>query len=107
MKLKVWVTLALVVLCCALPSFAQQQKEMSAEEKAMMDAWMKYATPGEAHKMLGNMVGTFDTKVTSWMQPGEPPMVSTGVSENKWVLGGRYIQQSFTGSFMGQPFEGI
>ena len=107
MRLKIWVTLALVLVVCTLPVVAQQQKEMSAEEKAMMDAWQKYATQSEGHKMLNHMVGTFDAKVTSFMQPGAPPAVSTGVSENKWVLGGRYIEQTFTGSFMGMPFQGI
>lgn len=85
----------------------KQQPQMSEQEKAMMAAWQKYMTPGDAHKLLGSMVGTFDTKVSSWMAPGAPPMVSTGVSQNQWVLGGRYLQENFSGTFMGQPFQGI
>ena len=41
------------------------------------------------------------------MAPGAPPEQSTGTSENTWALGGRYVQQTFHGSMMGQPFEGI
>lgn len=108
MKLKLWVAFALVVVCCALPALAQEQQgQMSPEQKAMMEAWQKYATPGEGQKMLAGMVGKFTTKVTMWMQPGAPPMNSTGSSDNQWVLGNRYVQEKATGTFMGKPFHGI
>ena len=79
----------------------------AADQKAMMDAWMKVATPGEAHKWLDPMVGTWDAKITMWMAPGAPPQESTGTSENKWVLGGRFVEQRYDGTFMGQPFSGV
>lgn len=79
----------------------------AADEKAMMEAWMKVATPNEHHKALAPMVGTFDVKVRSWMTPGAPVAESVGVSESSWVLGGRYVQMSFKGNFMGMPFEGM
>ena len=69
--------LALLVVFVAFSATAQQQ-EMSAQEKAMMEAWMKSMTPGPAHKTLDGMVGTWDTKVKSWMNPTTPPMESTG-----------------------------
>ena len=77
------------------------------DDKAMMDAWMKVATPGEGHKWLEPVVGTWDAKITMWMAPGAPPQESTGTSENKWVLGGRFVEQRYEGNFMGQPFSGI
>jgi uncharacterized protein DUF1579 len=109
MKLKVCVALALVLVCLAVPAFAQEQKQpqMSAQEKAMMDAWMKFATPGEGHKLLDHMVGSWDAKVTMWQAPGAPPQVSTATSEAKWVLGNRYVEESVNGTFMGMPFQGI
>jgi hypothetical protein len=79
----------------------------AADEKAMMDAWMKVATPNENHKALAPFVGTFDVKVRSWMAPGAPVVESTGVAESNWALGGRYVQMNFKSSFMGMPFEGI
>lgn len=80
---------------------------MSAEDKAMMDAWMKASTPGDHHKKLAGLEGTWNTNVKMWMKPGAPPEESTGTSENKMVLGGRYLQQSYSGSMMGGPFNGI
>ncbi|HSP16603.1 MAG TPA: DUF1579 domain-containing protein [Thermoanaerobaculia bacterium] len=110
MKLKVWLALSLVIVCCALPALAQEQKQppqMSAQEKAMMDAWMKFATPGEGHKALDPMVGSWEAKVTMWQAPGAPPQVSTATSESRWILGNRYVEEHVNGTFMGMPFEGI
>jgi hypothetical protein len=106
MKLKVCLALALIIVC-ALPALAQQQQQMSPEQKAMMDAWQKFATPSEGHKALEGIVGTFNTNVTFWMAPGAPPQTSTGVSVNRWVLGGRYVEERASGKFMGRPFRGI
>ncbi|MEO8380333.1 MAG: DUF1579 domain-containing protein [Acidobacteriota bacterium] len=108
MKFKVWISVALFSVFAALASAQDPvQKEMSAEEKAGMEKWQKNMTPGASHKSLDAMVGTFDTTVKSWMAPGTPPMESTGTSVNQWIMGGRYVEQRFTSSFMGQPFEGL
>ena len=104
MKMRSWVALSILVLVAAGLS---AQDQMSAEEKAMMEAWMKAATPGEAHKKLEPFVGSWDVTVKSWMSPGAPPMESTGSAESRWILGGRYIEERFQGNFMGQPFNGI
>lgn len=106
MKLKLWVALALVVVCTSLFAQTQQQK-MSPEEQKAMEAWQKFMTPGDAHKALNATVGTFDAKVTMWMQPGAPPQVSNATCVGTWVLGNRYVEEQVTGTFMGQPFQGI
>ena len=108
--MKIRVLVATVVLALCTSAFAAEEakkQEMSAEEKAMMEAMMKAMTPGDAHKLLDGMVGTFDAKVTSSMDPSKPPEVSNGTSENSWVMGNRYVMQKFTGSFMGMPFQGV
>jgi hypothetical protein len=72
----------------------------------MMKQMMELATPGEAHKELGRLVGTWRTTNKMWMGPGEPT-VSNGTSTYKWVLGGRYLQSQHIGDFGGMPFEGM
>ena len=37
---------------------------------------------------------------------GAPPAVSEGVSEHRWILDGRYVEQVYRGKAMGMPFEG-
>jgi len=79
----------------------------AADQKAMMDAWMKYATPGEMHKKMAAMEGSWTVKVSQWMAPGAPAEESTGTAEFKMILGGRYLSQTFAGTMMGQPFNGF
>ncbi len=102
--------LGMVTLASAAMGDEKEKKAAKSgppDEKAMMEAMTKAATPGDAHKKLESMIGTWDTKVTMWMDPSKPPGESTGTSENRWVLGNRYVQQTFEGTFMGQPFSGI
>lgn len=82
-----------------LSAVAQSQDEMKA--------WMAYSTPGEIHKLMAKSVGTWNGNITMWMKPGAPPMNSTGVMTNTMLMGGRYLQGTNTGNFMGQPYEGI
>lgn len=108
MRIKVALATALLVFC-SFAAFAADKKQppMSAEEKAAMEAMMKASTPGAAHKKLAQMAGTWNATTKMYNAPGAEPMVSKGVSTNKPVLGGRWIQQTFAGTFMGMPFEGI
>jgi len=107
MRRQSWVALAMVVVCTSLVGQTQKQQPMSPEQQKAMDAWKAFMTPSEGHKAPNGMVGTFKAKVTMWQQADAPPQISTGTSVNTWVLGHRYIEQKFTGSFMNMPFEGI
>ena len=102
--------LAMAILASVAMGDEKAKKAAKAapmDEKAAMEAMMKAGTPGEAHKKLEPMVGTFDTKAKMWMDPSKPPEESTGKAEHKWVLGGRFVQQNYEGTFMGQPFSGM
>ena len=100
--------LCLLVLGFSLPALAQHEgHQMTPEQQKMMEAWQKAATPGEAHRALDAMVGTWDTTIRFWEAAGAPPQESTGTSENRWILGNRYVEQRFKGAAMGMPFEGI
>lgn len=77
------------------------------DPEAMMAAWQKSMTPSDGHRRLDVLVGSWRAKTTFTMAPGAPPDLSEGTSENRWVLGGRYLEQHYTGSSIGMPFEGI
>lgn len=104
MKKVVW---ALVLTLVCFGAVAQEQKKMSAEEQAAMAVWMKFMTPSDGHKLLEGWAGKWDAKITMWMAPGAPPSVSTGSSENRWIMDGRIIEERFTGTFEGMPFTGL
>jgi hypothetical protein len=83
------------------PSVAADAQAKAGE----MEAYMKLIQPGEHHKRLGQMAGKWKTS-GQLMMPGQPPVEMGGTMEASWILGGRYLQELHTGSFMGQPFEG-
>jgi Protein of unknown function (DUF1579) len=107
-------TLALVACTALAASLSAQDKPKKAapkaapmDEKAMMEMWKKAATPGEMHKKMDDMVGTFDADVRMWMDPSKPPEDSKGTSVNTWVLGNRFVETRHEGTMMGEPFNGI
>lgn len=100
------VLVAGALLCCTFAAFGADPKKPDMDP-AMMQAMTMAGTPGEAHKALDAFVGKWDTKVTFWMMPGADPMVTNGMSENRWIFGNRFLEQHFMGSMMGAPFEGI
>jgi hypothetical protein len=111
-------TVPALALAVALPAAAEEPKAPAKAAKAaakaaaptqeeMMKAWAAYMTPGEPHARFAKLAGTWTTKTKSWMDPAQPPEETTGSCEFKSVLGGRYLEQRFEGSMMGQPFSGI
>ena len=91
----------------ALPAVGRaQQPEMTAEQKAEMEAYMKAGTPGEPHKALAATVGTYDVKSKSWQAAGAPPMEDKGSATRSMSLDGRVLVEEFKGSMMGMPFTG-
>lgn len=103
---------AALLVCAALspaPAPAAEAKKKPAappSQEEAMKAWTAFATPGDAHKKLDAMVGSWTAHTKMWMAPGAPPTESDGTSEMAWVMGGRYVEQKFHGTMMGQPFEG-
>lgn len=98
----------------AAPALAQEESmeameapEMSAEEAAMMETWMKAMTPGPEHQMLADSAGEWKFTITSWMEEGGEPMVAEGTAVRTMELGGRVSVEVVESSMMGQPFEGI
>ncbi len=102
---------SLILICLvmlAVPASAEDKKsEKQMDPHAMMETYKNLAMPGEPHKQLASLAGSWTTKTKSWMEPGKPPMESTGACEYKVLLDGRYVQQQCTGEMMGQPFTGI
>ncbi len=108
MKIRM-LTLALVGFL-ALPITCAAQEEgkaaMDPQMQAMMAAMEKYSTPGPEHQLLLQGVGTWDVASKMWMDPAGEPLTSKGVSVQRAILGGRYIQYDFEGDMMGMPFSG-
>jgi hypothetical protein len=108
-----------LTLAFSLPAAAQEPQAKPAKEtkpaakpaggsqEEMMKVWAAAMTPGEPHAHFARLAGSWTTKTKSWMDPSKPPEETTGSCEFRVVLGGRYLEQRFEGSMMGQPFSGI
>lgn len=96
-----------LVMSASLVMAKERKQEKQMDLQAMMETYQKLATPGEPHKQLASLAGSWTTKTKEWMEPNKPPTESTGACEEKVLLDGRYLQQECTGEMMGQPFTGI
>jgi len=83
----------------------KQAGKMDPQET--MEMYKKFATPGEPHKQLASLAGSWTTKTKMWMEPNKPPTETTGFCEQKVILEGRFLQQECTGEMMGGSFTGI
>ena len=79
--------------------------EANAEE--MMKKQQEYSTPGVGHKVLDPLVGEWEVQMRFWMSGSDGPATeSKGTAKTQWTLGGRYLQEDFSGEMMQQPFQG-
>ena len=85
---------------------AMDPSQMSEEQKATQVRMQEYSTPNEHHDLLKSLAGTWTTNVKFWMDPKGGAMESEGTSEAKMIMNGRFLEQTFNGTAMGQPFEG-
>ena len=91
----------------ALPGLGRaQQPEMTPEQKAEMEAYVKAGTPGAPHTAMAATAGTYEVKAKSWQAPGGPANEEKGTATRSMVLDGRVLVEEFKGSMMGMPFTG-
>jgi len=83
------VSFALALGFAARPALSQEKT--SDADKAKIAAYMQLAKPGPEHKQLESLVGTWDKEIKIWMEPGKPPMTVKGSSQNRMILGGRFL----------------
>ena len=109
MKTKASIALTLTLVLWNGVGFAAKEEASAAdaEKRAKMAEMQKYTAPNENHKVLQPLVGKWKSSVRFWMSPDAPPEVSEGTSENHWIMGGRFVEEDFKGTSMGQPFEGM
>lgn len=79
----------------------------NTDMNAAMAAFIKLGQPGPQHKFLADhLVGEWEVTSRIWMDPAAPPMEGTGSARFRAVFEGKFIEQEFTGSFMGHGFNG-
>jgi len=104
---KVIAILAIATLASLV--LAQTEKkapEMTPEQKAEMEAYIKAGTPGPQQQQMAATAGTYDMKVRGWQDPSQPPTEDTGTATRTMTLGGRVMVEEVNATMMGGPFMG-
>lgn len=86
---------------------AMNSQDMSADEKAMMEAWKASMTPGPEHAKLASLAGTWTVRSIYWMAPDAKPESGEGTAVRTMIFDGRVLREDFTGEYQGQPYIGI
>ncbi|MEW5700660.1 MAG: DUF1579 domain-containing protein [Candidatus Zixiibacteriota bacterium] len=114
MRTRTWqcIAIALVVPLAGATVMAQESGKSgapgdSAAMAAMMEAMLKYSTPGPEHKFLEKLTGHWTGDLKMWMDPAAPPTETKGTSHREMLLGGRWLKEDVHSDFMGQPFTGM
>ena len=77
---------------------AKENKPAAAD----MDSWIKMAAPGEHHKKLDVLAGTWNLSVK---YPEESGSDSKGTAEFKWTMDGRFLVETSRTDMGGMTFE--
>jgi len=101
------VTSLCVVLFTVSASAKDKKSKTGMDPQEMMETYKKLGTPGEPHKQLANLAGSWTVKTKEWMEPNKPPTESTGTAEFKPLFDGRFVQQEYTSQMHGQPYSGL
>ena len=99
-------TAAALLVAGSTPAEEKKKAAPAIDEKAMMEAYMKAGTPGEHHKKLEPLVGSWEFTCKMWMDPSKPPSESKGTAEHVWVMDRRFVYEKVKGNFDGMPFQG-
>jgi hypothetical protein len=76
-------------------------QEMTPE----MMAWMKASQPGEHHKALNAMIGTWEGEYHVKMDPEGEAFVSNGKVTREWLLDGRFVLEHVKADSPMGPYE--
>jgi hypothetical protein len=82
-------------------------KPGTADTEEMMKKMEVAGTPGAPHKALDALVGEWNAEAKFWMTPDAPPSECKGTATVRSIHDGRFVQEEFSGDFMGQPFKGL
>ncbi len=106
-KIKIKLAVGVLALGLTSSSFAAKKKSVAPKTDPAMEQAMKLGSPNVNHHVLSPLAGKFTATARMWMKPSEAPQEFTGVIENAWILGGRFLQSVYKGEAMGMPFEGM
>lgn len=86
-------------------AFSEDGGEEPVGGPDMEAAMLAMATPGEMHAWLARAAGEW-VVTSEGMQPDGTVVTTTGSATIRMILGGRFQEQEFEGTFEDKPFQG-
>ena len=78
-----------------------------SDTESLVDTWVRHAMPGEHHRLLGRMAGSWNMAIEYRMNADAPVVTSEGTCQRKWILGKRFVLEEFDGGSLALPFQGL
>jgi len=92
----------IMVFAFSLMSFASpinaEEPAAAASPEALFAAIAEAGKPGPEHKKLEPLAGKWTYTSKMYMVPGQDPVESSGTAERKWILGGRFLEETIIGT---------
>src|SRR5262245_5511055 len=104
MGVTVALLLGLVVL--AGQGRAQDVKKPQSPE-ALLKLIAEAGKPGAEHKKLEPFVGDWTITLKVWADPNQPPAEVQGTAQRRWIMGGRFVQETVKVNHGGKTCEGL
>jgi hypothetical protein len=102
------VALALLLGVMFQATQADEPKTPPSPE-ALLKALAEAGKPGVEHKKLEPFVGQWTFTMKLWTDPSQAPAEAKGTIERKWIMDGRFVQETARGECAktGKTFEGM
>jgi hypothetical protein len=101
---------AVALLLAALLGVTQAgQPKAPLSPQAFLKALADAGKPGAEHKKLEPFVGQWTFTMRLWTDPTQAPAELKGTIERKWIMDGRFVQETARGqcAMTGKTFEGL
>jgi len=101
---------ALTLLVGVLFQLAQaDEPKTPPSPEALLKALAEAGKPGPEHKKLEPFAGQWTFTMKVFTDPSQPPALLKGAIERKWIMGGRFLQETMRGECAktGKTFEGM
>jgi hypothetical protein len=75
--------------------------------EAEIETLVRHAMPGEPHRLLDRLIGSWDTLTRYWPKPGVEAVESRGTGARRWILDGRFVLEELDGGNLALAFRGL
>jgi hypothetical protein len=100
---------ALALLLGMLQATQADAPKTPPNPEALLKALAEAGKPGAEHKKLEPFVGHWTFTLKLWTDPSQAPAELKGTIERKWIMDGRFVQETARGACAksGKTFEGM